>query len=355
MVKNNKVLIVGAGPAGASTAFFLKHFDKDNIFNVDLIERLTSDKFNRYHDMCGEAISDELLKEIHPLQPEGLTEKIHTIQEHWPGDIAVKTKMNGHLINRIIFLQSIVEKFQKNGGNYKIGAMSSLIQKKDQVKVKINETSKIYDYVIGADGPNSLIRKILGLKAKQKLFLQYVVDKQPTSGTLTFYYDEKYNGDYMWEFPHEENVKIGFPVSSNPPPSIINKIMLKQSKYISYGGLQHYTIGKVLLVGDAAAQTNAITKGGIRSAMIAGKIAAESIVNNNPLSYEQRWLQTNFSSKIFLKAFEQLQNMPNSELENHMKPYAKGISIFSTMQILLFYRKYLPLYKAYALANKVGW
>lgn len=355
MVKNYKVLVVGAGPAGTSTAFFLKHFDKNNIFNVDLIERLPSDKFSRYHDMCGEAISNDLLKEIHPLQPEGLTEKIHTIQEHWPGDIDIKTKMNGHLINRIIFLQSIAEKFQKNGGNYKLGTVFSLNQKKDQVKVKINETSEIYDYVIGADGPNSLIRKVLGLKAKQKLFMQYIVDKQPNSGTLTFNYDEKYNGDYMWEFPHGENVKIGFPASSNPPPLINNKIMLKQSKYISYGGLQHYTIGRVLLVGDAAAQTNAITKGGIRSAMIAGKIAAESVVNNNPLLYEQRWLQTNFSSKVFLKAFERLQNMSNSELEKHMKPYAKEVSIFSTIKILLFYKKYLPLYKAYALANKAGW
>jgi len=58
MVKNYKVLVVGAGPAGTSTAFFLKHFDKNNIFNVDLIERLPSDKFSRYHDMCGEAISN---------------------------------------------------------------------------------------------------------------------------------------------------------------------------------------------------------------------------------------------------------------------------------------------------------
>lgn len=89
--------------------------------------------------------------------------------------------------------------------------------------------------------------------------------------------------------------------------------------------------------------------------MVSGKMAAEAIINDNPLEYDEKWKKSDFASPLFLQAFNRLKEMDNRELARHMKPFRKGVSIFSTIKSFLFYRKYLEIYRAYDLLNKVGW
>ena len=58
------VLVVGAGPAGVSAAYFIKQYDKNDLIDVDLVERLNWGKYQQFHDMCGEAISKNLIDEL---------------------------------------------------------------------------------------------------------------------------------------------------------------------------------------------------------------------------------------------------------------------------------------------------
>lgn len=354
------VLVVGAGPAGASAAYFLKHYDKDDLINVDLVDRLDSKRYSEYHDMCGEAVTQYLFEELLPLKPEGIVEKIKLIKEYWPGDIEIDTPVEGYIIDRTKFLESITDEFRKKGGNFENKSVKVVSQKGDVVGVGIGNESKEYDYVIAADGANSMIRKSLGIHGRTRNFIQYIIDKEPEQGALIFYNDEKYEGDYLWEFPHEGKTKVGYPLLpelSKPK----GKIIKKQSRAIGYGGVDKYVDGKILLVGDAACQDNIITKGGIRPGMVAGRMAAEAVVKGNPENYQKEWLKTDFASTIFLEAFEKLSRMDNKELEYHIKPF-KGVDFQNIFQsnilyfkLLLFYRKYLKLYKAYDLSEKVGW
>ena len=356
MVKTKNVLVVGAGPGGVSSAYFITYFDKENIFNVDLIERLPKNKYQRYHEMCGEGISSDLLSDISPLKPKGLVERIHSVFDYYPGDIQIKTCTEGYVIDRPIFFNSIINEFKKNGGFFSNKRFISYKMKEKKIKVKINDSYKEYDYIVVADGPNSLFQKTLQLHVRKRLLRQYIIDKQPEHGQLKFFYDEKYHGDYYWEFPHHGQIKIGYPAESTPHCKINkNKIVEKHSKYICYGGLPHYSYGNILLVGDAAGQTNPLTKGGIRPAMVAGKIAADAIVKQDPSLYDKNWKATDFTSNLFLQAFEKYQTMDNDEIKHHMKPFTKDSVILQYLSILLFYRKYLDLYRAYDLSNKVGW
>ena len=355
------VLVVGAGPAGASAAYFLKHYDKDDSINVDLVERLDPKRYSEYHDMCGEAVTQYLFEELLPLKPAGIVEKIKLIKEYWPGDIEIDTPVEGYIIDRTKFLESITDEFRKKGGNFENKSVKAVSQRGDKVEVGIGNESKEYDYVIAADGANSMIRKSLGIHGRTRNFIQYIIDKEPEQGALIFYNDEKYEGDYLWEFPHEGKTKVGYPMLSSKLPKPDGKIIKKQSRAIGYGGVDKYVDGKILLVGDAACQDNAISKGGIRPGMVAGRMAAEAVVNENPKSYEQEWLKTDFAANIFLEAFEQLSRMNNGELERHIRPF-KDANLQNILQstvlylkLLLFYRKYLKLYKAYDLANKFGW
>lgn len=350
--KKRRILVVGAGPAGVSAAYFLKHYDA--LLDVELVERLTEKKYQVYHDMCGEAVSQTLFKDISPLRPKGIVGEIHSMREYWPGNITITTKLTGRLIDRNMFLKSIVKEFLDLGGKYTTGSVSCFEQGSKDVKVKINDETRNFDYVIAADGPNSLIRKILGVPAKTNLFTQYIVDQAAQSGVLVFKYDEKYLGDYLWEFPHEGKVKIGYPAIFKPE-KLPKNILTKQSKYICYGGLPQYVFNNILLIGDAAGQTNAITKGGIHNAMVAGRHAAEAIAKNNPEEYNKKWKASPLSLNLYLEIYEKLQSMKNEELTAHILPFQRGYSVAAYIKSNIFFRKYLKFYRAYYLANIHGW
>jgi flavin-dependent dehydrogenase len=357
----SSVLVIGAGPGGVSSSYFLKKYDTSNVFDVELVDRIESEKYKLYHDTCGEAVSTSLLDDIQPLRPDGIIGKIKKINEHWPKDITIVTKMDGLLLDRPKFFKSIISDFEMEGGIFNKKKVNNISQKNGKVKVEFNDGIKSYDYVIAADGANSLVRRKLGLTGRTQNFLQYIVDKQSSNGVLSFFYDEKYKGDYKWIFPHENKVKIGFPLIPGSPFSLEAKIIRKQARTIGYGGLNQYAVGNILLVGDAACQTNPITKGGIRPAMNAGKKAAMAILSHDPKKYEQEWTKSDFSSPLFLRSFEKLKQMDNKALQHHIEPFVKTHSkknyqrFFEKMKFAMTHRQYLEIYKAYDLSNKVGW
>lgn len=185
--------------------------------------------------------------------------------------------------------------------------------------------------------------------------IQYIVDKKPEDETLIFHYDERYRGDYKWEFPYNRKTKVGYPLVRGVIFKPDCEYLSKQTRAVGYGGLERYVEGRILLVGDAACQTNPITKGGIRPAMIAGKMAAKAVVNEDPISYQKEWLKTGFSNNIYLEAFVILARMNNEELKEHIEPFAFSNKYLAYLKSLLFHRKYLKLYNAYALCEKFGW
>lgn len=351
------VLVVGAGPAGSVAAFFSKLLDKDNEREIFLLERLDNQKFDYYHAMCGEAVSENLFTDISPIRPSHIIEKIRKIREYWPGDIVLETRMNGYVIDRPAFLKGIIDQFINMGGKYLQNHFIDLVEKGQEIKVKLRDGAFIKTkYIIAADGAKSLIRKKLGIEGRVRPVIQYVVDKEPEHDTLILEYDEKWQGDFKWKFPHGETTKIGYPhLKQDVKEEISGTILAKQIRLVGFGGVPKNVHGNILLVGDAACCSNPLTKGGIRPGMVSGKMAAEAISNDNPSEYSKTWNQSILASPLFLQAFNRLKKMDNHELARHMKPFGKGVTIFSTVKSLLFYRKYLELYRPYRLSNEVGW
>lgn len=351
------VLVVGAGPAGCSAAFFSELLDADNKCEIILIERLDNQKYLNYHDMCGEGVSEFLFRDIAPIKPSCIIEKIRKVREYWPGDIEIETTMEGYILDRPLFLKGIVDQYIKLGGKYIQNSLVDFIEKEGEIKVKLSDGEFVKTkYLIAADGANSLIRKKIGIGGRVKPFIQYVVDNEPEHDTLIFEYDEKWKGDYKWEFPHGKTTKVGFPfLKHSDREKAEGTILAKQTRMVGFGGVGNNVHGNTLLVGDAACHSNPLTKGGIRPGMVSGKMAAEAIINDNPLEYDKKWKKSDFASPIFLQAFDRLKEMDNLDLARHMRPFRRGFNVFSTIKSLLFYRKYLELYKAYYLSNRVGW
>ena len=182
------------------------------------------------------------------------------------------------------------------------------------------------------------------------------MDKETKHDTLIFEYDDKWKGDYKRIFPHGETTKIGFPFIKHSNREKIEKtILAKQTRMVGFGGIENNGHGNILMVGDAACHCNPLTKGGIRPSMVSGKMAAEAINNGNHLEYDEKWKKSDFSSPLFMEAFNRLKEMDNYDLARHMRPFRTGFNFFSTIKSLLFYKKYLKIYKAYDLSNNVEW
>ena len=360
LLKNNyDIVILGAGPGGVSAGFFSKYFDQENKLKVLLIERLSDDKYSTYHDICGGCIGKNAFKEIYPIKPQNIIEKLNTIEEHYVSEYILKGRIDGYIIDRPRFFSNIINDFIERGGEFQKASINKISKDKKGIKLQTNNNDIIKTkYLIGSDGANSLVRKSFKFGTfKTTIATQYIVDEEPEHGVLKFYYDEKYKGDYKWIFPNNDSKRIGMPFIRGEKFTPDKKIIKKQTRVIGSGRMEKYVIDNILLIGDAAGQTNPISKGGIRPAMYAGKKAAESLVKyNNPLKYETDWKNSAFHNNNMNAMFDKIKKMTNEEIVEHMEPFKNNL-ITATFKILLSkkYKRYKDIYKAYRFEQKYGW
>ena len=354
------VLVVGGGPAGSSAAFFSKYFDKENNYKVLLLERLPEEKYSAYHDICGCCISQQTFKEINPIKPTNIIENIKNIKEYVGDQYIWKYKINGYIIDRPKFFRGILNRYKKMDGIFKQARVTDVEQQKEIIKIKTDKNETIRTkFLIAADGANSIIRKQFKIGENHKtLTIQYIVNEEPEHESLKFYYDEKFKGDYKYIFPNGSTTRIGFPLIKGQKNDIDGKIIKKQTRVIGCGGIKNYILNNILFIGDAAGQTNILSKGGIRPGMYAGKKAAEAlVVHNNPKKYEEDWKKTGFHNEKLIEVFQKIKKMNNKELLDHYEPFEGNNKISGLLKTAIFkkYSKYRDIYDAYMDLEKYGW
>ncbi|MEI9959324.1 MAG: NAD(P)/FAD-dependent oxidoreductase [Ferruginibacter sp.] len=194
---------------------------------------------------------------------------------------------------------------------------------------KFNETVKIKTkVVVGCDGVQSQVGKWAGIKTHIKLSelascLQFVVDGVETDGLLEIITGHEWApGGYAWVFPKGHGyAEIGLGITRTMCTEnaqtyldyfIKNSFFKERFKNcriieIQGGGvplaapLKIQYANNLILVGDAARHVNAITGGGIHTALSSGKIAGEFLASliksgkpaneNNLKGYQDEWLK----------------------------------------------------------------
>lgn len=303
------VVVVGAGPAGSITAKYAA-MGGASVLLLEKRQEIGSPV------RCGEGISRKWLDEVgikpdkrwiaHEVKggkviaPDGTEFRVD--EEHAGDEV-------GAVIERDIFDKALAEDAVKAGADLRLkSAVRGLIfDEEGKVSgVKVKSFEGTYEVragaVVGADGFESQVGRWGGIDTTLKpkditSAIQYrMVDIDLDPDYAEFYLGTTWApGGYVWIFPKSEtsaNVGVGVLLSKIKEPGdakkhldkfIENRPGLKKGRIIEIvsGGvpvsapLDETVKDGLLLVGDAARQTNPLTGGGIANSCIAGKIAGE--------------------------------------------------------------------------------
>jgi digeranylgeranylglycerophospholipid reductase len=321
------VIVVGAGPSGSMAA---KTAAMEGLDVVMLEKRQEIGDPVR----CAEGVGKRVLSEMVKPDPQWIAAEVNGARIYAPNGTNIVMSEDragtevGYVLERKLFDRALAMDAARAGAKVMVKTRAVGILRKDGVPcgvsaVQIGEPLKIEaPLIIGADGVESKIGRWAGINTtlmpKDILCCtQFLVQ----DSTIDDDYCEFFLGNtiapggYVWSFPKGEklaNVGIcikGSSSCSGFPLRLLKEFMKSRfpnGKVVeivaggdpSSGVIESATADGVMLVGDAAHQTDPITGGGILNAMkagiIAGDVAAKAIYNENLFKagledYENRW------------------------------------------------------------------
>lgn len=305
------VAIIGSGPSGASTAFYLA---KKNISCV-IIEKEVLPRYKT----CGGGFVFRGRKDLPFDISEVIEREFFTVDTYFADNIHFKTERKDPIITMIMrdaFDHLIVKKAKEFGvellENHKLidlkfdGEKNILTTSQGEISAK---------FVIAADGVLSPTAKIAGWKEDtRKLIpaLEYEVevsteDFERLSKKVRFDIDEAPFG-YAWCFPKKNHLSLGILTTKKAKINLrelyqkyLHKLEINEVLSESQHGFQipvaprtdGFFKNNVFLIGDAAGFAEPITAEGISNAILSGKLVAEALQESN--------LSPKEASEIYLK------------------------------------------------------
>jgi geranylgeranyl reductase len=290
MKKHFEVIVVGAGPGGLNCAKILGDHGK----KVLLLEANPEVG----PKVCAAGLT---LKSKRYLNPPGelLEHQFHDITIHSPWCSATISFNDPHFfaINRTQLGQWQLSQLNRTVVDVQTSARVTNI---NDTSITINHQDQVtFDYLVGADGANSIVRKYLGLKndmvgAAIQYLLPLNAERKHQRNEL-FFNSALFHCWYAWIFPHKEHLSIGYgyaPSHCNPIKMKANfndwlqkmNIDVSQATYEAFiinSGYHGYKFGNMYLCGDAAGLASGFTGEGIYQALVSAEDVAHSILDQN--------------------------------------------------------------------------
>jgi flavin-dependent dehydrogenase len=332
-------IIIGAGPAGASLAYFLSGFN----LKIALVEK------KKYADTpvrCAELVP-KALTALYSDKIEGINNEISHMETYIEGRPANVMGSEGYILDRNIFVGFLIKEFKKRGGDYLNSSsfINATYEDMDEnicgpqtftgsganidselhgfseikkLNVKIKHKNKITclktSILAGADGPYSMVAGMMqsmyqdryGLRKipdKKNSFLagfqENIIKKFACKNHIKIFFYPFISGGYGWLFPKIDSLNLGIAVNMNSlkdnglkstyfrfKNELIKDSIIKGDEHINstisglapvYGIKSRIVKNNIVLVGDAAGLCNPITGAGNYNAALSAKIVAEKI------------------------------------------------------------------------------
>lgn len=302
------IVIVGAGPAGSSAALAAARKG----VRVLLLEKKAHVGLPV---QCGEYVP--LAVRLHvDMPPSSVIQQVDSLRTYLPDGSFVDSHSPGYTLNRALFDQGLA------GMAVEAGALlmtrTRAIEPGEGGIWVVGDGQRFLiraGVIIGADGPSSTVGKWIGQTNTEIVWgYQYEVTLSDPQEEAAVYFHPDFWGGYGWLFPKGDKANVGVAISKKKG-SIGFGLLHTFWERLEQGGKVHGSTilsrtagpipvngplrtveGNILLVGDAAGQTNPLTGAGILNALLcgelAGEIAAQAVIEGDLAflqEYEAEW------------------------------------------------------------------
>lgn len=295
-------IVVGAGPAGATAAYWLGQAGQ----RVLVLERARLPRYKA----CGGGVPKAALRYL-PFDFSPVVEcEISRVRFRYTDGREVAAGLPDRPV--VMVMRASFDSHILRHAHVEIRDGSPVVELKQdesgvEVATRSGETFRA-DHLIGADGASSRVARRVGLRKKRRMGVTIELEV-PQNGcispefqeTALFLFGMPYQG-YQWVFPKAKHLSVGTGAFFNPAHSLSKALMHEMRKlgidtahiparghplpvYTRHEPLQR---GRVLLVGDAAGLVDPLLGEGIRHAIHSGKLAAEAILSRTVESYSAR-------------------------------------------------------------------
>jgi len=301
-----KAVVVGGGPAGSIAAQTLAQRGID----VILLERDLS-----FVKPCGGGLSLNAFTELN-IPKATIRKEVKKIQLVSPAGKILDIDLKGGnlaIVERGEFDRVLRQRAEEQGVNIIEAEVTGLTQHKTYTVEAISGEEKYEiasEYVIAADGINSKMRTILGIKTSRAFFTVSEHIKGIHTDCCEFWFGSAHAPRaYSWVFPSGEGISIG---TGSFEQGKMNDLYaaFKEKRGVTANGSKRvyripvwtgdlYNRDKVLFTGDSAGQVLPLTYEGIYYAMKAGEFAAKAIIENDADNYRKLW-KSRFQKRFVL-------------------------------------------------------
>jgi digeranylgeranylglycerophospholipid reductase len=296
---------------------------------------------------CAEGVSKRSLCRMVKPEPEWISSEVKGARIYAPDGKSIVMSEDksggevGYVLERKIFDRGLAMQAAQAGAQVLVKTRALGLRRKDGVicgvsALRIGEPLQIEaPLIIGADGVESKVGRWAGIDTTLKLqdiesCAQFLVHDASIDDEYTEFFlgNNIAPSGYAWSFPKGEklaNIGLGIQGSRSSPGEAMQRLRQFMKSRFPNGKVVEMVVGGdpcsnpidsaiadgVMLVGDAAHQTDPLTGGGILNAMeagiIAGEVAAKAITAGNVSrqglkEYEDRWRED--IGKTIAKSFQ---------------------------------------------------
>jgi flavin-dependent dehydrogenase len=302
-----KVGIVGARVAGSYAALLLSQLGHEVLLFDSTVER---------EKPCGGGITSKALHRMrwlheHPI-PRVEVAAIRLIaQDGYVSNLPLQHPI--HIFSRLSLESSLRQQAVESGAQFKHERVLSIVAEQPGWAMKTAAGFTGVDYIIGADGANSLVRTALVGRFSSDdltLTLGYMIPGIYEPGIALIAFQESGFHGYLWSFPRVDHSSVGIGqwLPGVHIPDLRKRIDdFVESRYPDLGKEKKFYAARLpslsrkslnqqricgpgwALLGDAAGFADSITGEGIYYALRSAELLAESFYRGDPLSYEGAW------------------------------------------------------------------
>jgi digeranylgeranylglycerophospholipid reductase len=312
------IIIIGGGPAGLTTAWYAA---QDGT-KVLVLER---HRTIGIPVRCAEGVFQSNLSEVMDIPDELKCSEISGVNVYAPDGtwFEMQSPETGFILDRTLFDNHIAQLAINAGAEVhtRTDVIHAEYIKDSMVKLTYRSFGEIHSIkchiIVGADGVESKVGQWFGLQTSLDLkdidsCAQYRLENLSIRDDrcAVYFGNEVAPGGYAWVFPkseHQANVGLGMCAARRTDKTAKEYLDLFIQKHFPESSATSFIAGgvpvsvslpklcndNVMLVGDAARQTNPLTGGGIEYAMQAGKMAGQAAARAiSTKDYSQHFLSS---------------------------------------------------------------